>query len=37
MLEIYTTVFEIHDNVDLVSGVKHFVELEGEISMKYLT
>ena len=33
MFEIYTMVSEIHDNVDLVLGVKNLVELEGEISM----
>ena len=29
-------VSEIHDNVDLVAGVKNFVEIEGEISMREL-
>ena len=34
MFEIYTMVSEMHDNVDLVLGVKNFVESEGEISMR---
>ena len=37
MCEIYTMVSEIHINVDLVLGVKHYVELEGEISRRELT
>ena len=37
MFEIYTMVPEIHDNVDFLLGVNNFVELEGEISMRYLT
>ena len=37
MFEIYTMFYEIHDNVDLVLGVKNFMELEGEISMRELT
>ena len=36
MFEIYTMVSEIHDSVNLVPGVKNFVELEGEISMRKL-
>ena len=35
--EINAMASEIHDNVDLVLGVKNFVELEGEISMRELT
>ena len=27
---MYVMVSEVHDNVDLVLGVKNFVELEGE-------
>ena len=37
MSEICTMVSEIHDNEDLVLGVKNFVESEGEISMEDLT
>ena len=36
MFEFYTLVSEIHDKVDLVLGVKTFVELEAEISMRDL-
>ena len=36
MFEIYTMISEIDDNVDLVLGVKTFVSLEGEISMRDL-
>ena len=34
MFEIYTMVYEIHDNIDLVLGVKYFIELGAEISMR---
>ena len=34
MFEIYTMVSEIYDNVDVVLGVKTFVELEAEICMR---
>ena len=34
MFEIYTIVSEIYSNADVVLGVKNFVELEGEISMR---
>ena len=37
IFEIYAMVSEIHDNVNLVLGVKNFVELEGEISIRELT
>ena len=33
---IHNMGFEIHDSVDLVLGVQNFVQLEGEISMRYL-
>ena len=36
MFETYTMVSEIHNNVDLVLGIKTFLELEGEISMRGL-
>ena len=36
MFEIYTIVSEIHDNIDSVLGVKDFVELEGEMSIREL-
>ena len=32
MFEIYTLVSEIHENVDLVLGIKNIFELEGIIS-----
>ena len=32
--EIYTLVFEIHENVDLVSGIKNVFELEGVINSR---
>ena len=34
--EIYTLVSEIHENVDLVLGIKNVFELEGLISSKRL-
>ena len=37
MFEIYRMVFEILDKRDLVLGVKIFVKLEGEISMREMT
>ena len=37
MFEIKTMLSKIHNNVDLVLGIKNFVELEGEIRMKGLT
>ena len=37
IFEIYVMVSEIHDNVNLVLGVKTFMELDGEISMRELT
>ena len=30
--EIYTLVFKIHENVDLVQGIKNIFELEGVIN-----
>ena len=36
MFEIYTMISEIHDNVDLVLGIKKFVYLEAEINMTEL-
>ena len=36
MPEIYTLVLDIHDNVNLVLGVKIFLEMEAEISMRQL-
>ena len=36
MFEMFTMVYEIHDNVDLVLDVKSFVELEAELNMKEL-
>ena len=33
--EIYTLVSEIHENVDLVLGIKNIFELEGVISSRY--
>ena len=32
--EIFTLVSEIHDNVDLVMGMKNFFELEGMIDLR---
>ena len=32
--EIYTLVSEIHENVDLVLGIKNFFELEGVINSR---
>ena len=32
--EVFTLVSEIHDNVDLVLGMKHLFELEGVIDMQ---
>ena len=34
MFEIYTLVFKIHENVDLVLGIKNMFELEGVINMQ---
>ena len=36
MFEIYTMVSEIHDNVNLILGVKNVIELEAEINMREL-
>ena len=36
IFEIYATVSELHDNVDLVLGVKNFIELEAELSKREL-
>ena len=33
-LEIYTLVSEIHENVDLVLGIKNVFELEGKINLR---
>ena len=33
-IEVFTLVSEIHDNVDLVSGMKNVFELEGKIDMQ---
>ena len=33
-IEVFTLVSEIHDNVDLVLGMKNFFELEGVIDMQ---
>ena len=35
MLEIYTLVSEIHENVDLVLGIKNVFELEGVINSRH--
>ena len=32
--KIYTLAFEIHENVDLVLGIKNIFELEGEINSR---
>ena len=37
MFEIYTTVSEIHDNVDVVLGDRNLIKLEGKMSMRDLT
>ena len=34
MFHIYTMVSETHDNVDFVLGVKIYVEVEAEVSMR---
>ena len=34
MFEIYTLVSKIHENVDLVLGIKNMFELEGTISLQ---
>ena len=36
MFEIYSMVSETHGDVDLVLGVKYFVELEAELSIREL-
>ena len=36
-IEIYTSVSEIHENVDLVLGIKNVFELEGVINSQDLT
>ena len=36
MLEVYTVVSEIYNNVDLVLDIKNFVQVEVEISMRQL-
>ena len=33
LLEVFTLVSEIHDNVDLVLGMKNAYELEGTVDM----
>ena len=34
--EIYTLISEIHENVDLVLGIKNVFELEGVINSRFL-
>ena len=34
MLEIYTLVSEIHENIDLVLGIKNMFKLEGVINLQ---
>ena len=36
MFEIYTMFSDIYDNVDLLPGVKTFIELEADISIREL-
>ena len=36
MLEIYVMVSEIHHSVDLVLGIKNFIEFEKELTTKHL-
>ena len=35
LFEVFTLVSEIHDNVDLVLGMKNAYELEGILDMRY--
>ena len=35
--EIFTLVLEIHENIDLVLGIKNIFELEGIINLRRVT